>query len=97
MTAKLLLLSFGIALASSAIVAQSPTPIIVQAITPGATPQRGSEPAPVPTDTSASTLRLLQELKTANEAILAKQAATLQQLEELEKAAEQIKIYSKRG
>jgi hypothetical protein len=36
-------------------------------------------------------------MKTANDEILKRQAATLLQLEEMEKAAEQIKIYSKRG
>ena len=82
--------------ATSGLIAQSPTPIVVQAVTPGA-PPRVAQTAPAAAESSASTLKLLQELKAANDAILAKQAATLQQLEELEKAAEQIKIYSKRG
>jgi hypothetical protein len=42
-------------------------------------------------------LKALQEMKAANDEILRKQAATLQQLDEMEKAAEQIKVYSKRS
>ena len=36
-------------------------------------------------------------MKSANDEILKKQTATLLQLDELQKAAEQLKIYSKRG
>ena len=42
-------------------------------------------------------MQAILSLKAANEETLKKQAATIQLLEELEKAAEQIKIYSKRG
>jgi hypothetical protein len=42
-------------------------------------------------------LKALQDMKAANDEVLKRQAATLQQLEEIEKAAEQLKIYSKRG
>ena len=40
---------------------------------------------------------MLQETMTANDEMLKKQEATLQQLDELEKAADQLKIFSKRG
>ena len=76
--------------------AQSPIPVIV----PAATPAVKSAQAPAPSQTSDSApaiLTMLQEMKAANEETLRKQAATLQQLDELEKTAEQIKIYSKRG
>jgi hypothetical protein len=76
--------------------AQSPMPVVVQAATPGVTPAR----APAAPDNSSSiqaALKMLQEMKAANEETLRKQAATLQQLDELEKTAEQIKIYTKRG
>lgn len=36
-------------------------------------------------------------MKAANEEMLRKQEATLQQLDEIQKAAEQLKIFSKRG
>jgi hypothetical protein len=39
----------------------------------------------------------LQEIKTANAEILKQQEATLQKLDEIEKAANEIRIYTKRG
>lgn len=42
-------------------------------------------------------MQALQQLKAANAELLKRQAATLQQLEEIEKAAEQIKIFSSRS
>lgn len=76
--------------------AQSPKPIVVQAATPGAAPSR----APAAPESSTSlpvALKMLQEMKEANEETLRKQAAMLEQLDALEKTAEQIKIYSRRG
>ncbi len=75
--------------------AQAPALTIVQAAPT-------SEPAPsavtrvAPASSAESVFKLLEEMKAVNEIILSKQAATLGQLEEMEKAAEQIKIYSKR-
>jgi hypothetical protein len=40
---------------------------------------------------------MLQQMKVANEDILKKQEATLQRLDEIQKAAEQLKVFSKRG
>lgn len=77
--------------------AQTPAPVVVQ---PAPAPSPVSAPAAVPAAGEASTqaaLKSLGELKAANDEILKKQAATLQQLDELAKAAEQIKIYTKRG
>jgi hypothetical protein len=45
---------------------------------------------------SASVLKFLQETKAANDATLKTQAAQLATLDDLQKAAEEIKIYSKR-
>jgi len=78
------------------LLAQSPKPVIVQAATPAAAPSR----APVAPESSLSlqaALKELQEIKAANEETLRKQAATLEQLDALEKTAEQIRIYSRRG
>ena len=61
--------------------AQSPAP---------AAPAPVSESVPV-------ALKQLQELKTANEELLKKQEAALQRLEELQKAADEIKIFGKRS
>jgi hypothetical protein len=76
--------------------AQSPMPVIVPAATPAVTLTQ--EPAAPENSVSIqAALKLLQEMKAANEETLRKQAATLEQLDELEKAAEQIKVFSKRG
>ncbi len=72
--------------------AQSPAPIVGQAVAPKVAA------APLaPAVSAEATLKTLQEIKAVNEDILRKQAATLQQLEEMVKTAEQIKIYTKRG
>jgi hypothetical protein len=76
--------------------AQSPMPVIVPAVTPAVTLAH----APTEPENSVSiqaALKLLQEMKAANEETLRKQAATLEQLDELEKAADQIKVFTKRG
>jgi hypothetical protein len=76
--------------------AQSPMPVIVPATTPAVT----SSQAPAAPEGSVSiqaALKMLQEMKAANEETLRKQAATLEQLDELEKVADQIRIYTKRS
>ena len=45
----------------------------------------------------AKVLQQLQQMKAANEETIRKQEAMLQQLDELQKAAEQLKIFAKRG
>ena len=71
----------------------SPTPLSAE-LTPTPTP-----PAEIAKEQAelAANIKQLQELKTQNEEILKQQQATLDALDELEKAAEQIRIYSKRG
>lgn len=55
-------------------------------------------PAPVAAATPlAEAVKLLQDMKAANAEVLKKQEAALQQLEELQKAADEIKIFSKRS
>ena len=77
--------------------AQSPNPVIV---VPAATSAVTSSQAPVAVDNAGSVqgaLKMLQEMKAANEETLRKQAATLELLDELEKTADQLKVYTKRG
>jgi len=75
--------------------AQTAAPTVVQAaVAPSVAIQ--TPPAP-PSATAVSALKMLQEMKAANENVLKKQAATLLQLEEIQKAAEQLRIYTKRG
>lgn len=45
----------------------------------------------------ASTAEMLRAVKAANAELLKRQAATLQQLDELQKQADQVRILSKRG
>jgi hypothetical protein len=59
--------------------------------------------APQPTENAqeqaelAANIKQLQEVKAQNDEILKQQQAALDTLEELQKQAEQIRIYSKRG
>ena len=76
--------------------AQSPSPIVVPAMTP-ATNTHSAASAGVTTASTQATLKVLQAMKAANEEILKQQAATLQKLDEVEKAANDIRIYTKRG
>ena len=81
---------------ATALQAQTPAPVVVQSAAPAAAPVVQAAP-PQAGAPSQATLQLLQALKAANEETLKKQEATLLQLEELQKAADQLKIYSKRG
>jgi hypothetical protein len=76
--------------------AQSPMPVVVPAMTP-ATSANTPMTAAVTTTSTQTTLKALQAMKAANEEILKQQAATLQKLDEMEKAAQEIRIYTKRG
>jgi hypothetical protein len=75
--------------------AQTPVPIIVPAMTPPTTVK--AAPAANAAGSGQAGLKALQALKAANDEILKQQAATLQKLDEIEKAANEIRIYSKRG
>ena len=88
----------GVTLAFSALQAQTSTPMVVQAAGPAVTQaQPAAQAAPANAAAAQSTLKLLQDMKAANAETLKKQEAVLQQLDEIQKAADQIRIYSKRG
>lgn len=81
----------------SSIDGQSPAPVILQAATPvSAAPTAAPVPATAAID-AKEMLQLLQEMQATNAATIKKQEAALQTLEALQKAAEEIKIFSKRG
>ncbi len=94
MRAKFLILAFAVTAIFSVAqtYSQSPAPIVVQSATSVA-------PAPAATSDKdmQATIKLLEEMKTANDDAIKKQEATLDALDELQKAAEQVKIFSKRG
>ena len=73
-------------------------PVVIQAATPAV--KSASVPAAAAPETSGSlqqALKMLQAMKATNEETLRKQAAMLEQLDALEKEADQLKALSKRG
>jgi ribulose 1,5-bisphosphate carboxylase large subunit-like protein len=79
----------------SAALAQTPIPIVVPAMTPA----KAQSPAAAAVTTAATetSLKALEAIKAANDELLKQQAATLEKLDEIEKAANELRIYSKRG
>jgi hypothetical protein len=77
--------------------AQSPMPVVVPAMTPATTNAQSPVTAAVTTASTQATLKALQAIKAANDEILKQQAATLEKLDEIEKAAQEIRIYTKRS
>ncbi len=76
---------------------QSPTPIIVQAASAAPKPAAVAAPATVDVHSADDAIKLLEQIKAANNEVLAKQKAALERLDELQQAAEQLKIFAKRG
>jgi hypothetical protein len=74
--------------------AQSPAP---SAVVERQRPDAVTASAASKSDSMQETIKLLQEMKAANQETLRKQRAALEALDELQKAADQIKIYSKRS
>jgi hypothetical protein len=76
---------------------QAPSPMTV--VVPAMTPATVVKPvaAENASGSAQNVLKALQAMKAANDEILKQQAATLQKLEEMEKTAQEIRIYSKRG
>lgn len=87
-------------LTMGALPAQTPAPVLIQAVTPAP-----AAPAALAAQTAAAAasaegqnpLPLLQEMKAANAETIKKQQAALETLDLLQKAADEIKIFSKRG
>jgi hypothetical protein len=90
---------FALLLVVVGVRAQSPTPIIVQAASATAATSTSSKPAPAATDTQSlpNAIKSLEQIKAANDEVLAKQKAALERLAELQDAAEQLRIFAKRG
>ncbi|HEY2799268.1 MAG TPA: hypothetical protein VGI85_01640 [Chthoniobacterales bacterium] len=85
------------ALASSN--AQSPAPVLMRPVTSAPAAVATSRPASstgIAAD-SKETMELLQAMQATNAETIRKQEAALQTLDALQKAAEDIKIFSKRG
>ncbi len=70
---------------------------VFAAVCVGAAALRAQAPAPAQPDNVAAAVAALQQVKKANDETIAKQEATLKALEELQKASDQLRIFSKRG
>jgi cell shape-determining protein MreC len=79
--------------------AQSPKQEVVVQAASATTAAPAAPAAAAQPDSSGITtaIKALEELKAKNDEILSKQEATLQRLDELQQAAEQLRIFSKRG
>jgi len=81
--------------------AQSPTPIIVQAANAPATATASTSSkattAAADAQSILATIKLLEQIKAANDEVLAKQKAALERLNEMQEAADQLQIFAKRG
>jgi len=88
----------GVVLFSGSALAQSPAPVAVPAASsanvPAATPALAAE---VNAAGAAAALQALQQMKAAHGGLLRKQAVTLQKLDELERSAEQTRIFTRRS
>jgi hypothetical protein len=96
MRAKILFF-FSLLLVCAAASAQSPTPIIVQAASATAAKSTTSASAAADVHSIPDAIKLLEQIKAANDEVLAKQKAALERLEELQDAADQLRIFAKRG
>ena len=94
---KILLLLLVFAVAFSATKAQSPTPIIVQAASAGPVTSTSSSAQGVVVSSIPDAIKLLEKIKADNDDVLAKQKAALEKLDELQDAADQLRIFAKRG
>jgi hypothetical protein len=96
MRAKILFF-FSLLLVCAAASAQSPTPIIVQAASATAAKSTTSASAAADVHSIPDAIKLLEQIKAANDEVLAKQKAALERLDELQDAADQLRIFAKRG
>jgi len=96
MRLKFLVLSVAVLFAALGAIAQSPAPIVVPAaIDTTPAPENAQKEADDAVITAA--IALLQELKAQNDQTIKKQQVTLEALDQLQKDADQIRIFSKRG
>ena len=98
MRGKILFL-FLLLVAPGAVSAQSPTPIVVQAASGATVTSTSSKSAAPAADVQfiPEAIKLLEQIKAANNEVLAKQKAALERLDELQDAADQLRIFAKRG
>jgi len=86
---------------------QSPTPVIVQAANQpatrvlsgaeGSTSSKSGAAATTDAQSISAAIKLLEEIKSLNDDVLAKQKGALERLDELQQSADQLQIFAKRG
>ena len=79
---------------------QSPQPVIVQAVTGNASTTTTQAQSAVVAQNAATiqvAIQTLEKIKAANDEVLKRQRATLEQLETMQQAADELKIFAKRG
>lgn len=98
MRAKILLI-FATLLVTAGVNAQSPAPIVVQAASGATVTSTSSKAVTTAPDVHSipDAIKLLEQIKAANDEVLAKQKAALERLNELQDAADQLRIFAKRG
>jgi hypothetical protein len=85
-------------LALASLEAQTPAPVIMQAASSvPAGPAASRAASSTAAADSKDLTQLLQEMQATNAATIKKQEAALETLDALQKAAEELKIFSKRG
>ena len=77
--------------------AQSPAPVIVQPANQPATSTSSKAATSADAQTMPAAIKLLEEIKARNAEVLAKQKAALEKLDQLQDAADQLRIFAKRG
>jgi hypothetical protein len=79
--------------------AQSPNPPMVVVQAANTTPAQAAPPVVVTQDPNGlrTAVQSLEQMKAANADVLKKQEAALQQLEDIQKAADQLRIFSHRA
>ena len=93
---RFLALSVAVLLTGLSAIAQSPAPVVVPAAT-DSTPSPETVAKDKDDTAVTAAIELLQELKKQNNETLKKQQAALEALDQLQKEADQIRIFSRRG
>jgi hypothetical protein len=94
MRATLIIAAAVLSISGAILHAQAPATVQTVAPAPVVTPANA---AAASGRAPSATLQSLQQIHAANEELLKRQAATLQQLEEIEKTADQIRILTQRS
>ena len=89
---------FLLLIAFVAVNAQSPAPVIVQPANAAAVKSTSSTiTAAAAVSSIPDAIKTLEQIKAGNAEVLAKQKAALEKLDELQDAADQLRIFAKRG